>query len=210
ALAGKGANVILASRRTELLRAKADELYGRFGIQTYAVAMDLTSKPSIDKAMDEVWSRFPAVDILVNNSGVGVDAPAVELREEDFDRVLDTNLKGAFLLTQAVLPRMIARRSGHILNISSQAGKHGYARATAYCASKYGVLGFAHALQEEVRQHNIKVTNLLPGLVQVPPSHTPAETRGNVLQVEDLASAAVYVLQQPERVQIEDIGLFHL
>jgi len=210
ALARDGVQTILASRRVDLLREKAGELSASTQTRSYAVAMDVRSRKSIEAALGEVSKVFPTIDILINNSGVGADANAVDLREEDWDRVLETNLKGAFLLTRAVLPGMITRRSGQIVNIASQAAIHGYARATAYCASKFGLVGFGKALQEEVREYNIRVTNILPALVQVPPPAHDRENRKGVLQVEDLAETVLFALRQPDRVKIDDLGLFHI
>jgi len=210
ALAREGVQTILASRRVDLLREKAGELSASTQTRSYAVAMDVRSRKSIEAALGEVSKVFPTIDILINNSGVGADANAVDLREEDWDRVLETNLKGAFLLTRAVLPGMITRRSGQIVNIASQAAIHGYARATAYCASKFGLVGFGKALQEEVREYNIRVTNILPALVQVPPPAHDRENRKGVLQVEDLAETVLFALRQPDRVKIDDLGLFHI
>ena len=210
ALAREGVQTILASRRVDLLREKAGELSASTQTRSYAVAMDVRSRKSIEAALGEVSKVFPTIDILINNSGVGADANAVDLREEDWDRVLETNLKGAFLLTRAVLPGMITRRSGQIVNIASQAAIHGYARATAYCASKFGLVGFGKALQEEVREYNIRVTNILPALVQVPPPAHDREIRKGVLQVEDLAETVLFALRQPDRVKIDDLGLFHI
>ena len=210
ALAREGVQTILASRRVDLLREKAGELSASTQTRSYAVAMDVRSRKSIEAALGEVSKVFPTIDILINNSGVGADANAVDLREEDWDRVLETNLKGAFLLTRAVLPRMMTRRSGQIVNIASQAAIHGYARATAYCASKFGLVGFGKALQEEVREYNIRVTNILPALVQVPPPAHDREIRKGVLQVEDLAETVLFALRQPDRVKIDDLGLFHI
>ncbi|HTP80161.1 MAG TPA: SDR family oxidoreductase [Bacteroidota bacterium] len=210
ALARDGVQTILASRRVDLLREKAGEISASTQTRSYAVAMDVRSRKSIEAALGEVSKVFPTIDILINNSGVGADANAVDLREEDWDRVLETNLKGAFLLTRAVLPGMITRRSGQIVNIASQAAIHGYARATAYCASKFGLVGFGKALQEEVREYNIRVTNILPALVQVPPPAHDRENRKGVLQVEDLAETVLFALRQPDRVKIDDLGLFHI
>ena len=209
-LAREGVQTILASRRVDLLREKAGELSASTQTRSYAVAMDVRSRKSIEAALGEVSKVFTTIDILINNSGVGADANAVDLREEDWDRVLETNLKGAFLLTRAVLPGMITRRSGQIVNIASQAAIHGYARATAYCASKFGLVGFGKALQEEVREYNIRVTNILPALVQVPPPAHDRENRKGVLQVEDLAETVLFALRQPDRVKIDDLGLFHI
>ncbi|MBL8149667.1 MAG: SDR family NAD(P)-dependent oxidoreductase [Blastocatellia bacterium] len=206
-LTKEGVHTILASRRYDLVSKRAKELSS--STKSIAIEVDIRSKSSIERAMERVWSEFSTVDILINNSGVGTDALAVDLAESEWDRVIETNLKGAFLLSQAVLPKMIANRRGHIINISSQAGKHGYANATAYCASKFGLIGFGLALQEEVRSHNIKVNNLLPALVQVPPPEESGQVRQGVLQVEDLAETVVFLCKQPERVKIEDIGLYN-
>jgi meso-butanediol dehydrogenase/(S,S)-butanediol dehydrogenase/diacetyl reductase len=208
-LAHAGSHTILVSRRIDLLRQRAEELSRSTGTTSLALTMDLRSSQSIRQAVQEAGKTFLTVDILVNNSGVGSGALAVDLAEDEWDRVIETNLKGAFLLTQQVLPGMIRQKSGHIINISSQAGKHGYANATVYCASKFGLIGFGQALQEEVRAYNIKVTNLLPALVQVPPPSNDGDVRHDVLQVEDLAETVLYVLHQPDRVKVEDIGLYH-
>ena len=208
-LAQEGVHTVLASRRIDLLRQQAAEIARTTGTKSIAVGMDLRNSQSIRQGVLEALQTFPEIDILVNNSGVGAGALAVDLAEDEWNRVMDTNLKGAFLVTQQLLPGMIRRKSGHIVNIASQAGKHGYANATVYCASKFGLIGFGQALQEEVRQYNIKVTNLLPALVQVPPPANESEVRGGVLQVEDLAETVRFVLRQPERVKIEDIGLYH-
>jgi meso-butanediol dehydrogenase / (S,S)-butanediol dehydrogenase / diacetyl reductase len=210
ALAKEGVHLILASRRFDLLQVKAKELSKTFHVKTLAVQLDLCQTESIQKSMAVIWKHFTTIDILVNNSGLGIDKPVTELTEADWDLVMTTNLKGAFLLTQAVLPKMIEQKSGHILNIASQAAKHGYARASVYCASKFGLVGFAQALQEEVREHHIKVSNLLPALVQVPPPKNSKEFRSDILQTEDLAAAALYLLSQPDRVRVEDLGLYHI
>lgn len=208
--AQEGIHTVLASRRIDLLRAEAEQFARETGTSSIAVAVDVRSKASVQAMAAEVFGQFKRVDILVNNSGVGTGALAVDLSEDEWDRVTETNLKGAFLVSQAVLPKMIENRWGHIINISSQAGKHGYANATAYCASKFGLIGFGQALQQEVRQHNIKVSNLLPALVQVPPPQGESEVNSGVLQVGDLAEAALYLVRQPDRVKIEDIGLYHI
>ncbi|MBC8044484.1 MAG: SDR family oxidoreductase, partial [Rhizobacter sp.] len=168
-LAREGIHTVLASRRRELVATAAATLTRETGATSIGIAVDVRSKASVQTMLTEVRKTFQTVDILINNSGIGTGALATDLAEEDWDRVMETNLKGAFLMTQAVLPAMIAQKSGHIINVSSQAGKHGYANATVYCASKFGLIGFAQALQAEVREHGIKVSNLLPALVQVPP-----------------------------------------
>ncbi len=110
---------------------------------------------------------------------------------------MDTCAKGTFLLTRACLPDMLANRHGTVINIASQAARHGYARASVYCAAKFAVLGFARALREEVQHQGIRVHTLCPGLVQVPPPACPGDRKPGWLQVEDLAEAVLYTLRQP-------------
>ena len=210
ALASEGVQTILASRRMDVLESAAGFISKKFNTPSHALRLDLRDSESIRDAAATALRLFGKVDILINNSGLGVDASLVEMTEEQWDFVMDTNVKGTFLLTQALLPKMIESRFGHIINISSQAGKNGYARATVYCASKFALIGFGKALQEEVREYNIKVSNLLPALVQVPPPSQANEIRGGVLQTEDLAQAALYLLRQPDRVKIDDLGLWHI
>lgn len=190
ALSAEGVNVVIASRRT-------------------TPACDVRKKADVIRLIAHVKERFGSIDILVNNSGLGVGSKIVDCTEDDWHRVLDTNLTGTFLMTQAVLPAMIAQRSGYIINIASQAAKHGYPNAGPYCASKFGIVGFSEALQQEVREFGVHVHCLCPGLVQVPPPKDESEIRSGVLQVEDLASAALFLLKQPSRVHIENVGLYH-
>jgi NAD(P)-dependent dehydrogenase (short-subunit alcohol dehydrogenase family) len=197
ALLGEGANVIVASRRALPVDG------------AMSVACDVRKKVDVVKVAEGAKERFGQIDILINNTGLGIGSKIVECSEEDWHLVLDTNLTGTFLMTQAVLPDMIARRSGYIINIASQAAKHGYANAGPYCASKFGIIGLSEALQHEVREYGIHVHCLCPGLVQVPPPQNESEVRPGVLQVEDLASVALFLLKQPSRVQIENIGLYH-
>jgi NAD(P)-dependent dehydrogenase (short-subunit alcohol dehydrogenase family) len=197
ALVHEGANVIVASRRALPVEGAV------------SIACDVRKKSEALKVAETARQRFGSIDILINNSGLGVGSKIVECSEEDWHRVLDTNLTGTFFMTQAVLPTMIEQRSGYIINIASQAAKHGYPNAGPYCASKFGIVGFSEALQHEVREFGIHVHCLCPGLVQVPPPKNDSEMRPGVLQVEDLASAALFLLKQPRRVQFENIGLFH-
>jgi NADP-dependent 3-hydroxy acid dehydrogenase YdfG len=183
-LRAAGVHVVAASRRT---------------------GCDVRKKSDVAKLIHDTGR----VDILINNTGIGVGSKIADCTEEDWHRVLDTNLTGTFLMMQAVLPSMIAQRSGYIINIASQAAKHGYPNAGPYCAAKFGIVGLSEALQHEVREFGIHVHCLCPGLVQVPAPQNESEVRPGVLQVEDLASVTLFLLKQPRRVQLENIGLFH-
>jgi len=202
-----GMKVILASRRFELLTKQASALNEDGRQHALAIEMDVRSRQSIVTALAALPTDFSDIDVLVNNAGLGVEHSLQDCPEDDWDLVLDTTLKGPFLVTQAILPIMQPKGSGFVLNIASQAAKHGYANAGPYCAAKFGLIGFAKALQEEVRGYGIGVHNLMPALVQVPAPKSFDQIQDGWLQASDLADAAEYVLTRPGRVFLEDIGL---
>jgi len=208
ALVDSGVNVVIASRRRTVLEDAAAKLNALKGGKASPVACDLRRKADIVSLVRKAREIISTIDILVNNSGLGVQSKIVDCTDEEWDLVLDTNLKGTFLLTREVLPHMIARRSGSIINIASQAALHGYAGAGPYCASKFGLLGLSEALQLEVREFGIMVHALCPALVQVPPPATEAEVNDGVLQAEDLASTVMFLLRQPGRIKYDTIGLY--
>ena len=207
ALANQGVELVLVSRRLGLLEQEAARLQGRYGVRVLPLALDLCDSDQVRACHAEARERLGPIDLLVNNSGVGSDYLVQDLPESEWDRVMDTCAKGTFLLTQACLPDMLAHRHGTIINIASQAARHGYARASVYCAAKFAVLGFAKALREEVQHQGIRVHTLCPGLVQVPPPACPGERKPGWLQVEDLAEAVLYTLRQPAHVQLDEIGM---
>lgn len=205
----EGINVVIASRREDVLKAAAEELNSLNGGKAAYVTCDLRVPEEVTHAVKYTKELFGTVDILINNSGLGVDKYVIDCSVEEWDLVLDTNLKGTFLMTKEVLPLMKKQKSGYIINISSQAGKHGYPQAAPYCASKFGLLGFAEALQTEVRDFGVHVHSLCPALVQVPAPEKESDMIPGVLQTEDLASTVMFLLKQPRRIKYEDIGLFH-
>lgn len=208
-LANENTNVVIASRRQGVLENTAAELNAMQKGRVVPVVCDLRSREDITRTVTAAIENFGRIDFLVNNSGLGVQKSVLDCSDEEWDLVLDTNLRGTFLMTREVLPVMIRQRSGYIINIASQAAKHGYPQAAPYCASKFGILGFAESLQHEVRDYGIHVHSLCPALVQVPPPENEAGIAPGVLQVGDLASTVLFLLKQPGRVKFEDIGLYH-
>jgi len=207
ALVKEGVNVAIGSRRLELLQTETDRM-NQLGLgKALAVTLDVRTKDSVTAAIAEVTRELGEIDILVNNAGLGVQDLVVDCSEKDWDLVLETNAKGTFFLSQAVLPAMQKKQDGFILNIASQAAKHGYERTGPYCAAKFAVYGFGLALQEEVKQYGIRVHSLCPGLVQVPTPELVSEQTPGWLQTQDLANTALFVLKQPKRVNLENIGL---
>lgn len=207
ALAAKGMKVGLLGRNLEALN-KTQYLIAESGQgQSLVAQVDVRSGSQVRDAVDAVTDAFGDIKVMVNNAGLGVMHLVQDCPEEDWDLVMDTNAKGTFLFCQSVLPSM-KKQGGFIINIASQAAKNGYERAAPYCASKFAVLGFGLALQEEVRQFGIRVHSLCPGLVQVPKPENPADQQAGWLQVDDLANAVTYLISQPEGVFIENIGLY--
>ena len=202
-----GLNVVIAARRKAIVDELVTKLNSIRPNSAYGMTMDVRCNRSINENIKTLPDAFKTVDILINNAGLGVSDLLVDCSESDWDLVIDTSLKGPFLLSKAILPNMIERRKGYIINISSQAGKHGYSNAGPYCAAKFGLMGFAKALQEEVKEHNIQVHNLMPALTQVP---APKDEKGMTkdwLQTSDLADMVEFIITRPARVQLEDIGL---
>ncbi|NMP30093.1 SDR family oxidoreductase [Thalassotalea sp. M1531] len=202
-----GMKVIIASRRTSLINTQVDKLNQQRSHSALALTLDVTDKNSITESINRLPQEFSTIDVLINNAGVGVTDLLIDCPEDRWNLVINTTLKGPFLVSQAVLPQMIEKKSGFIINISSQAAKNGYPNAGPYCAAKFGLMGFAKALQEEVRDYNIQVHNLMPALTQVPAPKSSKEMTEGWLQTSDLADAAEYVLTRPARVSLEDIGL---
>ncbi len=210
ALVKEGANVVIASRREGLLKQVAEELNALEQGRVVTAVCDLRQLEDTRRVAQTALDQFSSIDFLVNNSGLGVESKIVDCTLDEWNLVMETNLNGTFFMSQSVLPTMIGQRSGYILNIASQAAKHGYANAGPYCASKFAVVGFAKALQEEVREYGIQVHSLCPALIQVPPPERPDEVRSGVLQVEDLAETTLFLFKQPTRIKFEDIGLYHV
>jgi NAD(P)-dependent dehydrogenase (short-subunit alcohol dehydrogenase family) len=164
ALAARGLAVALAARRAADVLQVAREIE-QAGGRALALPTDVSKEAQVEELVKQAENRLGPVDVLVNNAGIVDPALVVETTPESWDRVLDINLKGAFLSTRAVLPRMIERRRGRILNVSSISGRLGTPRLASYCASKWGLLGLSKATAEEVREHNVQVMAVCPGSV---------------------------------------------
>jgi NAD(P)-dependent dehydrogenase (short-subunit alcohol dehydrogenase family) len=162
-LAEAGAEVAVASRTLEACRAAAEEISRATGKRTASFAVDLTRSEEITRLVQEVERDFGAVDILVNNAGINVRGPAPDLREADWDAVVDTNLKAPFLLARALGPGMCARGWGRVINLGSILSSVSLAGRAPYCSSKAGVLGLTRVLALEWAKHGITVNAICPG-----------------------------------------------
>ncbi len=211
ALASVGARVVIASRREEVLRRTASELNAGCGAErVFPYAFDIRERERCEALIRHVIERFGAIDVLVNNSGLAVPETVDKITDEGWDKVLDTNLRGAMWLVRAALPRMVEADFGDVVNVSSQAGKNGYADVPSYCASKFGLLGFAESLRDHVRKTgaNIRVFNFCPGLVDVERTRAGDEPRAGFVHVSNMAGTLLYALTLDRNVVLEDINIY--
>jgi len=201
-----GARVAICACDETRLRAAAEELR-RAGTEILAVAADVSRAADVAALVEEVNRAWGDLDILVNNAGTGLFAPLHELGESDWDTILDTNLKGVFLCSKQVAPQMIRRRRGHIINISSLAGKNAMAGGGAYCASKWGLLGMTQCMAEDLRGYGVRVSAVCPGTVQTEFSPHAGKDPQKMLQPEDVAHAVAMIVTQTPQSFISEVSL---
>ncbi|HEY6231780.1 MAG TPA: SDR family NAD(P)-dependent oxidoreductase [Pyrinomonadaceae bacterium] len=210
-LARAGASVVIASRREEILRRTAAELNARIGAErVFPQVFDIREREQIDSLVNNVVKQHGNIDVLINNSGLAVPETVDQVTEAGWDKVMETNLRGVMQLVRAVLPHMIKSDFGDVVNVSSQAGKHGYADVPSYCASKFGLLGYAEALRDHVRKTgaNIRVFNFCPGLVDVENIAPDAKPKSGFIHVANMARTLMYVLSLDRNVVLEDVNIY--
>ena len=193
-LAASGCRVALAARTHAELENVKTEIQ-QAGGNAVRIPTDLTRDDDISGLVDGTLKEWGTVDILVNNAGWGKRAPVVRAKVEEWDQTFKVNLRAPMMLSRLVLPTMIPKGEGAVINIGSVAGKSGEANAAAYAASKFGLIGFTQSLYEEVREYGIKVAIILPGFVDtplIPP--TRGLDRDKMIRPEDIAAAVVFVL----------------
>jgi NADP-dependent 3-hydroxy acid dehydrogenase YdfG len=206
AFAGAGAKVVLAARTREALEQVASEIK-ESGAEALAVPTDVTDVDAVERLIKRTLDVYQHVDILVNNAGVGYFGPVVDFAPDDWDMVVNSNLKAVYLCAKYALPPMLAQGSGQIINVLSIAAKVAFEASAAYCAAKAGALALTKVLASEVRQQNIRVTAVLPGSVHTPfwddvPEHPDFE---QMLKPEHVADTVVSICQQPPGMVTEEI-----
>lgn len=201
-----GAMLSLCARDIQKLQSASHDLEAK-GARVLALQADVSRPDDITSLVQTTERSLGPIEILVNNAGVGHFAPIQESSEENWDATLDTNLKAVFLLSKAVASGMISRRSGHIINIASLAGKNAFAGGSIYCASKWGLLGLTQCAAEDLRPYGIRVSAICPGSVATDFSPHSSKNPGKMLQPEDVAHAVEMILTQASQSFISEVLL---
>ena len=198
-LAELGARTVLCGRSRPPLAETAASILNSGG-QSSVVECDVTDLHSTEALGDRIARTFHRLDILVNNAGIGgAGGPLHQLAPENWDRVMNTNLRGVYYCIRSLAPIMIQARSGHIINISSLAGKNALPNGAAYAASKWGLNGLTYSVAEELRPHNIRVAVICPGSTNTDFSPHPGKNNEKMLQPSDVAHVvAMLVTQAPQ------------
>jgi 3-oxoacyl-[acyl-carrier protein] reductase len=199
ALAALGTRAVLCGRSRDPLETTATAIQN-LGGQSAVMECDVSDLRSVESVAERVERTFGRVDILVNNAGIGGSrGPVHQLAPEVWDQVMNTNLRGVYYCIRSFAPLMIRARSGHIINISSLAGKNALPNGAAYSASKWGLNGLSYSVAEELRAHNIRVSVICPGSTHTEFSPHPGKSAEKMLQPDDVAHAvAMIVTQAPQ------------
>jgi 3-oxoacyl-[acyl-carrier protein] reductase len=206
-LAGLGAIVVLCGRSRAPLDSAVAAIASAGG-QAEAIEGDVTDPRSVEALAAQVSRRFRRTDILVNNAGIaGFGGPLHQMPPESWDQVLNTNLRGVFYCIRAFAPMMIEAGGGHIVNISSLAGKNPLPNGAAYAASKWGLNGLSYSVAEELRAHNIRVSVVCPGSVNTDLSPHLGKDPAKMLQPDDVAHAVAMLVTQAPQSFISEVLL---
>jgi NADP-dependent 3-hydroxy acid dehydrogenase YdfG len=217
-LAANGIEVILSARREAQLKALAQEI-DSMGGQTVVKELDVTDREAVQRLGEEL-EEMGGVDILINNAGLMPLAPMIEGRVDEWERMIDVNIKGLLYAISAVYPGMAERKRGHIVNIGSVAGRFAFQGGAVYCGTKFAVRAISDSLRREALQYSIRVTNIEPGAVETElaesikheASKHAATSEGGIyapgaeiLQAEDIGNAILYAVTQPSHVSVSEL-----
>lgn len=206
--AQEGADLIITARNQQELNTLRTEIEA-MGRRCLSVPADLCQPDEINNLVEQVLETFGRIDILINNAGIGDWKPITEFTLAEYDQIFDVNVRAVFWLTQAVLPQMISRGEGHIINVASASGRWAYPGGTVYCASKFAVVGFNEALAKELRPTGVRVTALCPGQVNTYIGGSgPEEWVDGMLNGEDVAALALQAVTLPPHAIVTEMVLW--
>jgi NADP-dependent 3-hydroxy acid dehydrogenase YdfG len=213
-LSEQGASVVLGARREGRIRSLADELTGSRG-NALAVATDVTQRDQVQKLVDAAVQTYGRVDVMINNAGLMPQAPLERLQVDEWDRMIDVNIKGVLYGIAAALPYMKQQKSGHVINVSSVAGHKVGPGFAVYAATKHAVRALSEGLRQEVKPYNIRTTVISPGAVatELPQSVTDPDTAERIrkfyaevaIPADSFARAVAFAIGQPEEVDVNEI-----
>lgn len=211
ALAGEGANLVITARRQERL-AELEAAVPKAGGKAVSIAGDAKEEKIAQQAVDLAVKTFGSLDILINNIGVGNYKNLVDTSAAEYDEMMDSNVRSTFLFTRYAVPQMIKQGSGTILMISSMAGVYGFGGEAVYCATKFAQVGFAQALDKELRPHGIKVGAICPGGVKTEFALGKGRTEQSVaasgmLDPEDVAGVILLACTQSPHSRIIEVQM---
>jgi hypothetical protein len=208
--------LIITGRRKDRLNDLTEHLVQEYGIDVLPLCFDVRDNRQVEKHLGNLPEEWQKVDILVNNAGLAAGLGHIDEGDrDDWDRMIDTNVKGLLYVTRTIVPGMVSRQSGHIINISSIAGKEVYENGGVYCASKHAVDALSKVMRIDLLKHGIKVTNIAPGMVET--EFSLVRFRGDkdkadavyngirALRGEDVAEAIFYCASLPAHVCINDL-----
>lgn len=210
ALANEGVSIGLLARTESALKEVATKIEG-LGVKAAYVAVDISSQQAVETAISELTAELGKADILINNAGIGKFESLLDMDPEEWKRTIDVNLMGPYYVTRAVLPQLIEKNRGDIINISSTNGLNGAATSSAYSASKFGLIGLTESLAQEVRRNNIRVTALTPSTVATELAINTNLIKENddekYMQPEDIAEFIVNQLKLHPRIYVKTASL---
>ena len=209
ALGRAGYRVGVCARTESKVRQLVKELK-REGIEAAGAAADVGLPDQVARAVDEVTRALGPIDVLVNNAGILIARPFEELTLDDWDATMSTNVRSLYLVTRAVLAPMRSRKRGSIVNVSSLAGRNGFAGGTAYTASKHAVLGFSRSLMLELRKDNVRVIAICPGSVDTSLLNDQPMLKSDpskILKPEDVAASILHALALPDRALVSELDI---
>ena len=215
ALAKEGAKLIVGARRTDRLENLVKQIEGING-EVLSVSADVTKKSDCDELINSAIKNWGKIDVIINNAGLMPLSFVKNLKVDEWDQMIDVNIKGVLYCTAAVLPHMREAKSGHIINISSVAGRIVFPAGSVYCATKHAVTAFSEGLRQELSpRNNIRVTTIEPGVVSTELTNTitdeslekfvEASKKMEALKAEDIASAIIFAINAPNHVSVNEI-----
>ncbi|MCL7962940.1 MAG: SDR family NAD(P)-dependent oxidoreductase [marine benthic group bacterium] len=216
--AAEGADLVLWARRQERLEALADELRSSGGVEIHTQGVDVRDRAAVDEASARLLSEVGTPDFLLNNAGLASGLSLIQEGDpEDWDRMIDTNLKGLLNVTRAILPSMVERGTGHVINIGSTAGHQVYPKGNVYNATKFGVRALTEGMNLDVAGTRVRVSSVDPGFVETEFSvvrfHGDEERAESVyegfepLTADDVADVVAFVATRPPHVNVHDVVL---